>query len=57
MHADFIPVHEVARLCRISKPTAISRLLRGEIPGRRVVHGTARVVRAVFLKWLKTQGN
>jgi len=57
MHADFIPVHEVARACKISKPTAIARLRAGRIPGRTVRHGIARVRRDVFLKWLKEHGN
>lgn len=57
MDDEFISVSEVARLCKLSRPTAIARLRTGEIPGRVTHHGIQRVVREVFLKWLSPQGN
>lgn len=57
MSHEFIAIARVAKLLKLSRPTARKRLATGEIPGLIKHHGITRVKRYPFEKWLLSQGS
>lgn len=57
MNDEFITVGEVARVLRLSWPTAKKRLRSGEVPGLTRHYGIDRVQRQVFETWHEKQGS